>query len=100
VFSFHSTDGASSKETMGTQILYLLLCAGFHGLGPLARFIAQIFPPPLLSQFHVCECFITIFIAHFPVISLRHSLVSDIYITAVNLTQIIPVWRRVRTHPF
>jgi hypothetical protein len=70
---------------MVSQVLHLILCVGFHELGLLARFVAKK-KIASVSEFHVCACFITIFIAYFLVISLRHSLVSGIYIAVVILT--------------
>jgi hypothetical protein len=74
---------------MVSQILHLILCIGFHGLGFLTRFIAYKFYPPFYLSFKFVHAFSQLFIAYFSVISLRHSLVSGIYIPVVILTWII-----------
>jgi hypothetical protein len=46
VSRFYSTDSVSGRHCMFSQILHLTVCIGAHGLGLLARFVAQ-----LLSAF-------------------------------------------------
>jgi hypothetical protein len=60
-----------------------------HGINRFLDFVhcPVFYRLPFLSHFHVCACFITTFIVHFPVISHWQSLVSGIYIAVVILTQ-------------
>jgi hypothetical protein len=41
-FRFCPIDGASSRPYMFSQILHLILGTGVHGLGLMAKFVAQI----------------------------------------------------------
>jgi hypothetical protein len=70
VFSFHSTDGSSGSHKMVSENFQLISCIDLVYCIKCS--------PPFLSEFKVSACFVTISIADFPVISLRHSLVSGI----------------------
>jgi hypothetical protein len=85
MFSFYSTDGTSGRHKMVSQILHLILCIDFHGLGLLHK----IFTSLSLLVSDLC----TVFVVHVPVFSLRQNLVSSIYVPVVILTWVVQ-WLR------
>jgi hypothetical protein len=88
VFSPYSTGGAGGRLKMVLQILHLILCIDFHGLGLLARCVAKNFTSvyilvsSLCILYHnfycMCSCYL-----------LSKSLVSGIYVAAVILTWVV-----------
>jgi hypothetical protein len=85
---FYSTDGASGRHKMISHILYLILYIGFHGLGSLHKIFISL--STLLSG--LCMLYHNS-VAYFPVISLRQSLISGIYIAVVITTWVVQ-WLR------
>jgi hypothetical protein len=81
-YAYHMAVGTKSFHKFSFNIL----CIGFHGLVLLAEFVAYNF----LLYFHIRSVHaLSDFIEYFPVTSLWHSFVSDIYIAVVILTWVV-----------
>jgi hypothetical protein len=91
VSSSYSTDGTSGRHKMVSQILHLIPCVGFHGLGLLARFVTKKFHLRFYRSFrfvYALSQFFCIFSCYLPA---TKSGPRCIYIYEVILTCIVPV---------
>jgi hypothetical protein len=85
---FHSTDGASGRHNIVTQILHLILCAVFMDLVCWQGLLHTLFTSISILVSGMWMPYRNFYV-YFPVISLRHSLVSGIYVTVVILTWVV-----------
>jgi hypothetical protein len=73
---------------MVSQILQLLLCIGFHGLGLLARFVANNFCLSFYFSFR-CVHALSQLLLQFPVVSSKNPGFRYLYIVLVMLTLVV-----------